>query len=302
MKKVTAVIINYNTPEMTERAVRALHAAEPILDFSVVLVDNGSELKPELADLKMYLSRYIACRKNHGFAGAAIKGIKAQRAKYVLLLNSDALVSEKAVTRMVRFMDLEPHVGVIGARMVYPDGATQASFGRFPKLGRELMRFSMLSKLLPGGTLIFANALTRKYFRKPVEVDWVSGGCMLIRTAMLEEVGSLDKNYFFGVEDIDLCYRAKQAGWRVAYYPQAAVTHYHGYSSGGRRSTASLRLEAQGMDRFFRKHYPGRWVTRFTVKFMYRVKAGMLDMVFKFKETGNVLRGMKQRKLKFINQ
>lgn len=292
--KLSVVIINYNTAEMTEKAIRNFLEKENGLLGEIILIDNGSAEKldeEKFRELginprtKIGVGvKLIMNKENLGFAKAANQGIKKAGGEYILLFNSDVLIEKKAIGKMIDYMDINNKIAIMGPNMVYQNGKTQASFGNFPTLAREIMRFSMLAKILPGGTLIFKNIFTEKMFEEVGEVDWLTGGCMLLRKKALEDFGILDENYFFGVEDFDICYRAKKDGWQVVYFPLSRVVHYHGFSSGGKRSTFGLKMGERGMDYFFRKHFPRKIITRYIIKLMSKFKVMILEFIFKFKK------------------
>jgi N-acetylglucosaminyl-diphospho-decaprenol L-rhamnosyltransferase len=292
MKKLSVIIINYNTPELTARAVRHFFKSEPYLDFEVIIVDNGSKDKMALASIADRRITYIENGKNLGFAGGVNLGIEKATGEFIFLLNSDAFIMPGAVSRALdsisEYNEKSPlppfqkggsKAGIVGLSLVSKKGQIQPSFGFFPNFTREVMRFFMLSKILPGGTLVFFNRFTNKnFFTHPVEVDWVSGGAMLFKRAVLDNIGKLDSGFFFGIEDWDFCKRAKGAGFKIFYLPASQALHLHGGSSGGKRSTWSLRREAEGFDLFMRKHYPKRFFLRTSVGILYYLKAYMLDM------------------------
>ena len=268
---------------MTEKAVRTFLSMEPELDFKIILINNGSR---EKLDDKKFIelgAKLIKNKTNLGFAKAVNQGIALARGEYVLLLNSDVLIEKNSISKMIDYIRNNSKVAVVGPRLIYPNGNFQSSFGRFPNLSREFMRWSMLSKILPGGTLTYKNLFTKKLFKELHQVDWISGACMLISYKAIKEIGKFDENYFFGIEDYDFCYRAKKAGWQVVHCPESRVTHYHGFSSGGRRSTISFKLEDNGMEYFFKKHFPKKIISRYLIKIMYRLKILILNLIFKLK-------------------
>jgi GT2 family glycosyltransferase len=279
MRKLSIIIVNYNTPEITAEAIRRIFGSEPFLDFEIIVVENGSSKLVEPSALKDDRIILVNSAKNLGFAGGVNLGIKKSTGEYVFLLNSDAFMFPGALSRAIDWMHKNYKTGVAGLSIITTDGAIQPSCGFFPSIGRELMRFSMLSKKLPGGTLVWRNRFTeKKFFINPVEADWVSGGAMLIKRAVLERIGMLDSGFFFGIEDWDFCKRAKDAGFKVAYLPFSQVLHLHGGSSGGRRSTWSLEREAEGFGRFMKKHYPSRFFLRLSVGILYNFKVLILEM------------------------
>ncbi|KKR20263.1 MAG: WsbD [Parcubacteria group bacterium GW2011_GWE2_39_37] len=278
--KLSVIIINFNTPEMTIRAIETFKKNIQDSDFEIILIDNNSERKISSSEIERLNVRYIENKDNLGFAKAVNQGIKFTKGQYLLLLNSDVLVKPGAIKQMIDYLEAHLDAGLIGPSFFYPNGQNQPSAGFFPNLFREIMSFSMVAKIMNAGTLIYKNFFTKRFFKQTCEVDWLSGGCLLIRRQVVEEIGLLDVNYFFGVEDLDFCFRAKQRNWKVIFFPQAEIIHYHGFSSGGRRSTLSLKFEADGMDYFLNKHFLQKKFTIKIVRMMYRSKIKILNRLF----------------------
>lgn len=276
--KLSIIIINYNTPEMTARSLRALQAASAHIGHEVILIDNNSEKKLDAEAIReLRAAHYIENAENLGFAAAVNQGLELARGEYIFLLNSDVIVDSDTVQKALRYLDSHPQTGLAGLRLIYPDGKTQASCGRFPTLIREIWRFSMIAKILPVGTLIYPQALNRRFFLSDQPVDWVSGGALFIRRSLLDQIGILDPGYFFGLEDWDICFRAQQAGWKVSYLSTVPAVHYHGLSAGGRRSTWTLGQEKKSAAYFWHKHFPGQKLSLEIILMLYRIKLAYLD-------------------------
>ena len=280
MKKISVIIINYNTPELTLKAIKTLQKAESDFSFDFIVIDNNSK-KPltyaELTEIKN--AQLIVNDKNLGFACAVNQGISLASGEYILLLNSDVFVFTKAISKLIKIITDNKKVGVVGPKMQYPNGKVQVSFGKFPTLFSEFMRFAKLGKVLPGGTLSYDNFFNKKYYKKMNPVNWVSGGCMLIRKQTINEVGLFDGNYFFGIEDIDYGYRAQRKGWQVIFEPASRVLHYHGQSVGGRRSLTRLRYEQKGIEYFLKKFKTQNYISIVLINYFYYIKIFILKFL-----------------------
>lgn len=279
MTKLSAIIINYNTPDTTIKAIEALRRSRGDIDWEVILIENGSDHQVPTAASRGLVTSTIVNPENLGFARAVNQGARLATGDFLLLINSDVFIDDEAAEILLKALANDEKAAIAAPQLIYPDQKTQASFGRWPSLGRELMRFSMLSKILPGGTVIFRNPFTEDLFRQTAAVDWASGACLLIRTDVWRQLGGFDEEYFFGIEDWDFCYRAKELGIATVFVPSAHATHLHGGSSGGRRSTWSLRLEGRGVERFLGKHYPEKRIMRIVVKWLYESKAAILNII-----------------------
>jgi len=276
MIKLSVIVINYNTPEMTERAIKRLRECETELAPEIILIDNNSTEKLTPNTVSSLGVKYIENQENVGFARAVNQGLNCASGEYILLLNSDVLIENGAVGKLIAFLENKPQAGVVGPKMVYPDRGTQVSFGYFPNFLREFARLSTLYKIIPYGTLAANTRFNRSLFQAGGEVDWLSGGCLLIRRTLIDQIGPLDERYFFGVEDIDFCFRTKQSGFKVFYLPQAQVIHHHGFSSGGPRTIKKMEMERDNLDYFLKKNYPEKIISRTLIKFMHNLKISIL--------------------------
>ncbi len=274
MEKLTVIIINYNTAETTEKAIKAFRSAEPSLDARFILIDNGSTPAMQWSDEDNRLM-LIRNNENKGFAAAANQGLKLAETEYSLLLNSDVFIKPGSISALLRYLKANPAVGIIGPQLLFPNGDFQPSCGRFPNLIREFFRFSLLGKIFPFDTVIYKTIFNRSFFKKAQNIDWISGACLMLKSEVLKKIGYLDEGFFFGVEDFDFCRRAKSAGFKIVYFPEAIALHHHGLSSGGHRSVKSLLFERQGMLYLLKKHWPQKKALRAFVAFMYVIKISL---------------------------
>ena len=183
---------------------------------------------------------------NLGFARANNQGIQASQGRYVLLLNSDTVVLEGALTGLVHFMDQHSDAGACGPRLLRPNGTPQPyAFGGDPTLGYLLARG--LNRLL-----------LRRYLHDwatdaTQEVDWVSGACLMVRRRAIEQAGLLDENIFMYFEDNDWCLRIRKVGWKVYYNPQASIVHIGGQSLA--QNPSARHVYYRSLTYFYAKHY-----------------------------------------------
>lgn len=252
-------IINWNTRDDLETCLRSLYEEEGHGSrYAAVVVDNAShDGSAEMVAAHFPQAVLVRNRENRGFGAANNQVLKSVRSRYVLLLNPDTQTHPGALTALVRFMDENPEIGICGPLILNPDGSVQYSARRFPTLLAGAFRNTLLGRLFPN------NRYTRDYLlsdwdhRSQRDVDWVSGAAMLIRREVLEQVGVLDERFFMYSEDMDLCYRAGEAGWRITFYPGAVITHARAHSS----DQVQLRMLIEfhrSMYRFWRKHYAPR--------------------------------------------
>jgi len=272
MNKISAIIINYNTPAMTEEAVASLVNFAGGFNYEIILIDNNSTDKVFSRTLEGRPIKFIQNTENVGFAKAVNQGLKAASGDYILLLNSDALVEKDTIGRLLEYLENNHRAGIIGPKFIYPNGENQVSSGRFPNLWREFVRLSMLHRILPFGAY-------NKDFATIKSVDWVSGGCMLIKREVIKQIGDFDEDYFFSAEDMDFCRRAKERGWQAIYYPAVKIIHHYAMSSGGRKAVKAIRLERNGLNCFFKKNYPKKIISRLAIEQMHNFKILVLRLL-----------------------
>ncbi len=227
-RDLAAVIVNYNVRDHLLACVRSLRE-EGVRE--VVVVDNdsrdGSGLALAAADPDV---RFIPAGANLGFGRAANRGVAATDASRVLILNPDAVVEPGCVKALLAALDGDEGLAAVGPRVDNPDGTRYPSARRFPDMA-VAAGHAFLGLFRPD------NRFTRNYrmldgdAEQAADVDWVSGTCMLVRRPAFDAVGGFDEAYFMYVEDVDLCWRLRQAGWRVGYEPAARVVHTVGASS-----------------------------------------------------------------------
>lgn len=260
------VIVNYRTPDLVIDCLRALAPQVPDLGGGRVLVtDNASgDASAERIGAAIDREGWSAwagvqpMARNGGFAYGNNAGIRTALAAseppdYVLLLNPDTVARPGAVKALVDFLDAHPEAGIAGSLLETPAGGVDCSAHRL---------HTPLSELDGGARLGVLSRLLERHIVSPPPrteahaCDWVSGASMLVRRAVLEQVGAMDEGYFLYFEETDYCWRAKAAGWDVWYVPESRVLHLEGASTG--ISSAAKRRAAYWYDsrrRFFVKHH-----------------------------------------------
>jgi GT2 family glycosyltransferase len=184
-------------------------------------------------------------------------GARQTQAAFLLLLNPDCVADEHAIARLVQYAQTRPDAGVVGPRILNTNGTVQGSARRFPGITTAVAgRSSWLTRRFPNNPLSRRNLPSLDGRTAPLNVDWVSGACMLVRRTAFEQVGGMDERFFLYWEDADLCRRLGEKGWRTVYFPGATIVHAGGRSSIHvyRESLAAFHRSAYFL---FRKH--ARW-------------------------------------------
>lgn len=189
-----------------------------------------------------------------GFAANVNRGVARTTAPFVVVANPDAVAAPGAVAVLADFALARPRCGVAGPRLEWPDGRWQPSRRRFPTVGGTLVRRTPLRLLVPPQRFQRGHYLLDERPDTPVESDWMLGGFLLLRRAMLDELGGLDEGFRLYGEDIDLCYRAAKAGWERWYVPAARATHAYAAVIDRRFLSRNTLWHLRGMVRFVRKH------------------------------------------------
>jgi GT2 family glycosyltransferase len=274
-----AVIVNYNAGALLARCVTALAVSPDIRQ--IVVSDNGSidgsleALRPGAAEDAEAAEDGDAARAprraarltlqenraNLGFGRACNRGYGLTRSPFVLFINPDCIVSEHAVARLLSHLEAHPQTGMAGPLILNPDGSEQVGARRVtPTPGRAFARAFGLTRLSRAFPRLFPDFLLNEapLPESPLAVDAISGACMLVRRAAVEQVGVFDEGYFMHCEDLDWCMRFRLAGWRIDFVPDAVVTHDKGFSSRSRPVFVEWHKHA-GMVRYYRKFFRDRY-------------------------------------------
>lgn len=259
---------------MVKNCVRlALMSSIPV---EVMVWDNASEDgSPDvLSETFVGEPRFALFRsqKNIGFAAGVNRLISNVSGETVLLLNPDCLVRPDTIARVLKALKKKPEAGMAGCLICNPDGSEQAGCRRrVPTPWRSLVRVLHLDKVFTGHPRFQGLSLsTTPLPNHPVEMEAISGAFMLVTRKALQDVGSLDDQYFMHCEDLDWCMRFRQKGWQILFVPNASAIHHQGYCSISRPIAVEL-YKHKGMLRFYNKffhhQYPGllMWLVKASV-------------------------------------
>ena len=251
---LSVLICSWNTKDDLRACLASLDSVREEGNFEVVVIENNSaDGSGDMVSREFPSVRLLQQYKNLGFTGGSNLGIAERRGRHALLLNSDTIVHPGAIRALLDAEREHPEIGIIGPKLLNPDGSLQFSCRRFPNPVAALFRNTPLGRLFP------KNRFTRDYLMTdwdhsvPREVDWVSGAALFIREEALEKVGGLDPDFFMFCEDIDLCWRAKEAGFPTWYFPSAVITHKIGSSTSKAPNRMIFRFH-RSMLLFYRKH------------------------------------------------
>lgn len=260
---VSVIVVSWNTRDLLRNCLLTLDREARVsedCDIEVFVVDNGStDGTVEMLRKSFPSVVLIANTENVGFAAANNQALARCKGEYVLLLNPDTELKAGALNRMVQFLISRLYVGAVGPLLLGPDGSLQESCYPRPTLFRELWRLLYLDHLYP----LAVYPMSRWALDRPRQVETLQGACILVKNAVLDEIGHLDQNFFIYTEEIDLCRRITTAGWRIYWLPVAAVVHYGGQSTRQIASQMFIELYRSKLQ-YFRKH--NGWLGGFLYK------------------------------------
>lgn len=261
MLDLAIVIVNYNVRELLRRCLASIYATEGEVSFAVCVVDNASsDDSVAMVQAEFPEAFVIANEENYGYPAANNQGMRAfdiegERApRYVLLLNPDTEIPPDALATLIAYLDAEPEVGVVGPRLVMPNGRLDAACRRgFPTPVASVAYMVGLDRVFPWSRSVGHYHMTYLDEHEIAPVDSVVGAFMLVRTAAIRQVGVLDEAFWMYGEDLDWAKRIKDAGWQVVYNPSVTVLHVKRASS---RQNPRAQLEfVRAFLIFYYKHY-----------------------------------------------
>jgi len=234
---ISIIIVNYKVPQYLMEALASLRLAELYDKSEVIVVDNASgDNSQELIASEFKEVQWIQLKENIGFGKACNAGAASARGKYLLLLNPDTVVSSSTLKNAVEFMEANPKAGLMGPKILNPDGTLQLSCRRSdPTPAVAFYYLSGLSRLFPKSKRFGRYNLTYMDENKTAQVDVVSGSFMFMTLHLFRTIDGFDERFFMYGEDIDLCFRIRQQGYEVWYYPVVEIIHLKGKSSAKRQ-------------------------------------------------------------------
>jgi len=251
--QLSIIIISYNTQQITLNCINSIVNSVKNITCEIIVVDNASEDKTieqirnskfEILNKNINL-KIIQNKTNLGYSKANNIGIKEAITENILLLNSDTVVIDDAIEKLLkRFEDSKDKIQFIGGKLLNQDNSPQASCGPFYSLP---MIFAHL--FLRGDYW----GLTRSSPNQEKNVDWISGACILTKKSYLEKLNGFDENIFMYMDEIDLLYRANKLGYKTLFYPNTRFIHLGSGSSKGK--TFPIIQVFKGLKYFYKKHH-----------------------------------------------
>ncbi len=263
---LSIIIVNFRTYELTKQTINSILSKKHSINYEIILVDNASndnsieKIEQGFKEkINKNLVKIIKNDQNLGFSKANNIGIKIAKGEYILTLNSDTVIVEDCLDRCIEHIKKNSNIGALGCKVLLPDGKLDKPCKRgFPTPKASLFYMLKLDKLFPNKRKFGEYNLTYLSENDINEVDSLVGAFMIIPRTVIDEVGMFDEDFFMYGEDIDWCYRIKQVGYKIIYYPKSEIIHYKGSSAKKKRFKTIYEFH-RAMYLFYNKHYKSKY-------------------------------------------
>lgn len=275
MPELSIVILNFNTKDVLANCLESLKKIEKEADFEVLVVDNAStDGSVDMVQKRFPKYELITNQENLGFARGNNAAKERAKGKYVLFLNSDTIVERNAISHTLQFLKDDPKIGAITCKVVLPSGMLDPDTRRsFPTPWVAFTHFSRLDRIFPSSRVFSKYWYGYRDASKTQEVDVIQGAFFMSRKKLLDKVGWFDEDYFLDGEDIDLCWKIKELGYKIIYYPLVFIKHIKKASKKNNKNV-STNSGVKSMEIFYKK----RMWSRYPVFINYLVLLGISIM------------------------
>jgi len=230
--QLSIIILNYKTKNLLKQCLKNIVNLNLPVQYEIIVVDNNSQDGCEEMMRKNFpIFKFIQAGENRGMGAGNNVGIHIAQGKNVLILNPDVALLEGSIENLIDFIESDARIGCVAPKLLYPNKNYQQSRYRFPK-------FLFLPILIRTGLGRFGKKILDEYFMRTFsideahKIDWARGSALLFRKDILDKIGGFDEGFFMYMEDVDWCRRFWENGFKVVYYPEAQMLHYHGKGSG----------------------------------------------------------------------
>ena len=279
---LSIIILNYKQKGLVKQCIRGILQSNIKLDYEIIVVDNNSGdgclemVREYFLDDKTNAAtaatlgregkpgiKTAASEKNGGFASGNNLGIKKAEGKYIMIINPDIAVTEGVVEKLYNFLETAAAAGIVGPKLINPDGSTQFSCRRYPSYLIPIYRRTFLGRLPFARRQLDNFLMMEQDHQKNMKVDWLFGACLFIKKNFLDKVGFFDERFFMYFEDLDLCRRFWEKGYEVWYLADAEMVHYHQRLSAGSNLFFSIfskatRIHIMSGIKYFAKYLGAR--------------------------------------------
>jgi hypothetical protein len=263
---VSIVIVTYNSEDDIGECLRSIYEKTDSISYEIIVVDNHSQddtvrvIKKEFPDVRL-----ICNYENKNFAYATNQGIRLSKGRFIMLLNPDTALKNRAIERLYSFLDERPDIGAVAPKLLNPEGSIQQSCREFPAPFNLFTEITGLS-LITGRTSRWK--LPHFDYERTQEVDQPSASALLVRGNLIREIGGLDVRYSLYINDIELCYQIMKRGYKIYYLKDCEIYHTRG-SSTKLDKPKSILYWHFGMIRYLKEHFPHHPVIPFYTIFLF---------------------------------
>lgn len=255
---LSIIIVNYNTKDLTHQTIDSIIKNTHGINYEIIVADNSTDE----SQICNYDSQYVTTFKieNHGFGHGCNSGAKLAKGKYLLFLNSDTLIHDNALLRCFEYLRSNDNTGALGVKILLKDGTLDHGCKRgFPTPKAAFYYYLGLDKKNPESKKYGAYRQTFLNESETNEVDSVSGAFLMMSKKLFNEINGFDETFFMYGEDLDLCYRIKEKGYKVIYFADAVITHLKGQSGLHKSSRIVIYHFYNAMLIFYNKHYKNKY-------------------------------------------
>ncbi len=253
--KISIIIVSWNVQALLEKCLSSIKKYTPGIELEVIVCDNASSddtvtmVRSSFPDVTL-----IANTENKGFAAANNQAILQATGEYILLLNPDTELVEESLAQAVSIMENQPEIGIIGCKHLNPDYTLQPSVRRSPTLLAIALIISKIAKFFPKLPPLQWYLARDFDYDYATAVEQVAGSWMFIRRDVFDRIGLLDEKFFIWFEEVDLCTRARAAGFVIWYTPDIRIMHYGGQSFKQQLTVKKQQMFIKSAWYYFSKH------------------------------------------------
>jgi GT2 family glycosyltransferase len=254
--ELSIIIVNWKSKDYLRKCLASVLAETRGIEFEIIVIDSASfDGSEEMVRQEFPEVRFIQSQENLGFSKSNNRAFAESRGDVVLFLNPDTELVGPAINRLYDAMKALPNAGAVGGKLLNTDGTIQTScIQAYPTILNQVLSAEALRRLTPRSRLWGMRAIFEASL-KPVVVEMISGACLLMRRTVFEKIGQFSTEYFMYAEDVDLCYKAEQAGFSNYYFGEAVVVHHGGGSSQQARSNFSSVMMIESISQFLKKSH-----------------------------------------------
>lgn len=283
---ISILIVSFNTKDVLRECLESVQLSSRGLNVETIVVDNNSrDNSVQMVREEFPWVHVIESKENLGFGRANNLAFEAAHGRYIVLLNSDAFLQRNTLSLSLEKMEADPSVGLASGRLVGRDGVLQPSARMFPSPMRQLLVISGLADRFPKSRFFGQADRTWADPMQAAEVDWVPGAYSIIPARILHEHGFFDPRFFLYYEEVDLCLRIQNAGFKIMYWPEICIVHVGGESS---RQIKTLEMSQTGAQLVL-------WRMRSTLLYYRKHEGSMAAVVRWLEEIWYLLRGWRNR-------